>query len=153
MGDGREQESNLSKFCARAFDFGRPRAPISEAMFDADVQASDRGRLRLRLISHSPATMSRNITVTYDLNPPQGVSMDSIARNRTLSLPVSQVANGERANKRYYDGLRTAIAQAKDTVGEELTAWRDAVGNLEQTKEPKVSKTEDEEDEEAESEE
>ena len=115
---------------------------------------STRGRIHRRLISCLPARMSRNIAITYDLNPPQGVNVDGIARSRTLSLPVSQAAEGENANKRYYDGLRTAIAQAKDSVGEELTAWRDAVGTLEQAKEPKISMTEedeeDEEDEEAE---
>ncbi len=99
--------------------------------------------------------MSRNVTITYELNLPKEVEADGLARNRTLSLPLPQAAGERSGNKQYYDSLRTAILQAKDEIGEELTTWRDAVGNIEQAKEPKVARAEeDEEDgEEAEGEE
>lgn len=84
--------------------------------------------------------MSRSITVTYELNPPPQTTFDGLSRNRILTFPAPNIASGKGENSKYYDNLRTAVAQAKDAVGEDLTAWRDAVGNLEQAKEPKKSK-------------
>lgn len=91
--------------------------------------------------------MSRNITVTYSLNPPAGTPAHELDASRTLEFAVPEKAE----LKSYYAGVREAIDRAKSAVGEELTVWRDAVGNLEQSKEPKVvKKEEDEEDEEEE---
>ena len=55
--------------------------------------------------------------------------------------------------KNYYAGLRAAITTAKDTVGKELTEWRDQVGDLEKGKDAKpqraqVDADDDEEEEE-----
>ena len=94
--------------------------------------------------------MSRSITVAYELNPPAQTSAAGLERNRTLAFPVQSVRSGDGEINKYYAGLRTAIAQAKDTVGDDFTAWRDAVGNLEQSKEPQKSKKDDEDDEEEE---
>ena len=95
--------------------------------------------------------MSHNLTITYELNPPAHTPSEGLARSRTLSFPVTNSTTGAPYGK-YYDTLRTAIAQAKDAVGDDLTLWRDAVGNREQSKEPLKSKAADEEEEEEEEE-
>jgi hypothetical protein len=91
--------------------------------------------------------MSRDISVSYDLNPPADMPSPSLDKSRTLAFPVEQNAD----LKAYYAGVREAIEKAKNAVGEELTVWRDAVGTREQVKESKTpKKDEDEEDEEGE---
>ena len=67
--------------------------------------------------------------------------MDS---SRTLQFPVAENAD----LKAYYVGLRGIIERAKSAVGEELTVWRDAVGNREQSKEIKPAMKDEEEEEE-----
>jgi hypothetical protein len=77
----------------------------------------------------------RAITITYDLNPPFGTQADNSLTAREHIFDVKDgLADGQ---KKYYEALRGAIGEAKNTVGEELTAWRDAVGSKEQDKEVK----------------
>ncbi|EKM61790.1 uncharacterized protein PHACADRAFT_248656 [Phanerochaete carnosa HHB-10118-sp] len=85
--------------------------------------------------------MSRNIKITYDLKVPEGTSAPALDNPQTLQFPVAESAD----IKVYYSGLRESIERAKNTVGEELTAWRDAVGNREQSKEMKLAKKDEEE--------
>lgn len=94
--------------------------------------------------------MSRNVTVTYKLNPPSSTPSTQLESTRTLSVPVPEAGSGEGESGKFYNALRSAIARVKDTVGEDLTAWRDAVGSLEQSKEPNKLMKADEEDEEEE---
>ncbi|KAI6031244.1 hypothetical protein PISMIDRAFT_671953, partial [Pisolithus microcarpus 441] len=49
--------------------------------------------------------------------------------------------------REYYDGVRAAIAAARLKLGEELTAWRDAVSSWEVGRERKLKAEKDEEDE------
>ncbi|EPQ60087.1 hypothetical protein GLOTRDRAFT_13446, partial [Gloeophyllum trabeum ATCC 11539] len=87
--------------------------------------------------------MSRSITIAYHLHPPEGVAGEGLSSTKTQEFPVS---GGDQ--KEYYESLRSAINEAKSKLGEELTAWRDAVGNKEQGKEKTVPmKSEDDEDE------
>jgi len=55
----------------------------------------------------------------------------------------------EQNLKGYYKSLRGSIGEAKVVLGEELTAWRDAVGNGEQMKEGKNVVRGDEDEDEA----
>ena len=89
--------------------------------------------------------MSRAITVAYDLKPPADTPQSSLAPSKTQTFAVK---DGES----YYAGLRAAISTAKDTIGKELTEWRDQVGDLEKGKDAKPPKTQTEEDEEEEEE-
>jgi hypothetical protein len=52
----------------------------------------------------------------------------------------------------YYAALRDALAAARAKTGDELTAWRDAVGSRELRKEPRLPKKDEEEGEEEEEE-
>ncbi|KAI0803253.1 hypothetical protein BC629DRAFT_1591335 [Irpex lacteus] len=79
--------------------------------------------------------MSRNVTITYELNPPQDTPAQGLSATKTHELPVSSDVASLKA---YYESVREAIAKGKDTIGEELTIWRDAVGNREQSKEAKA---------------
>ena len=99
--------------------------------------------------------MSRDITITYELHPPPQVAPKGLSTTKVLSFPAPAVAGGEGASSKYYEALRVPIAKARDAIGDDLTAWRDAVGSLEQSKEPKSSKVaeDDEAEEEEESEE
>ena len=90
--------------------------------------------------------MSKAITITYDLKPPVDTPESSLAPSKTQKFAVK---DGEG----HYTGLRATIETAKDAIGEELTKWRDQVGDLEKGKDAKPRKTqadadEDEEDEE-----
>ncbi|KAH0837821.1 hypothetical protein J3R83DRAFT_6029 [Lanmaoa asiatica] len=91
------------------------------------------------------------LTVSYALSPPEGTnSPPSLAPSdsHAFTVEVEKTASiGE-----YYGALRKSIAAAKEMVGEELTAWRDAVGNAEVGKEKaaKAARPEEEEEEEEE---
>ena len=97
--------------------------------------------------------MSRSITIAYELNPPAQTSAEGLERERTLTFPVQAVKPGEGEICKHYADVRKAIAAARDAIGDDLTAWRDAVGSLEQFKEPRTSKKDEEENEEEEAEE
>lgn len=84
--------------------------------------------------------MSRAITITYDLKPPADTPQSKLAPSKTQTFAVK---DGES----YYAGLRAAISTAKDTVGKELTEWRDQVGGLEKGKDAKPPKTQADADE------
>ncbi|KAG6812278.1 hypothetical protein H0H92_003587 [Tricholoma furcatifolium] len=87
--------------------------------------------------------MSQSITIRYELHPPAQVLSDAAAGGLTTAKTESHVVEGEIPTGGsaegqlgvYYGALRTAIAQAKDQLGNELTAWRDAVGKAELSKE------------------
>lgn len=94
------------------------------------------------------------LTVSYALSPPEGTnSPPSLAPNgaHAFAIEADKTAN----IREYYDALQKSIIAAKERLGEELTAWRDAVGKAEVRKE-KAAKaaragSEDEEEEEEES--
>jgi hypothetical protein len=92
--------------------------------------------------------MSTSITITYDLKPPAGVKANGLSASAVheFKIPVSP----KDGQKSYYTALEAAVIKAKDHVGVELTAWRDAVGKAELKKEPKNASPEDEDDEEEE---
>ncbi|EPS99403.1 hypothetical protein FOMPIDRAFT_1124515 [Fomitopsis schrenkii] len=87
--------------------------------------------------------MSSALTVTYELHPPADMPSEGLQPGNTHTFPVEEGKKG----KEYYESLRKAVADAKNVLGEELTAWRDAVGTREQTKESKLSKKSDEDEE------
>lgn len=93
-------------------------------------------------------TTQTTLTVSYALSPPEGTtSPPSLALNgaHTFAIEAEKTADmGE-----YYEAVRKSIAAAREKVGEELTAWRDAVGNAEAGKEKavKAARAEEEEDE------
>ena len=97
--------------------------------------------------------MAPVVSVTYELKPPSDTPIPThLNVTKTHEVPI---ANADVSNqKSYYEGLRTAVLQVKSTLGEELTAWRDAVGKREDNKEARIPKKsegdEDEEDEEPE---
>ncbi|KZT27518.1 hypothetical protein NEOLEDRAFT_1130487 [Neolentinus lepideus HHB14362 ss-1] len=91
--------------------------------------------------------MSRTIAITYDLHLHEGVTTKALSANKTHEFPVS---SGE--GKDYYNSLQTAVNEAKAKLGEELTAWRDIVGDKEQGKEKNVPMKNDDDDDDEEEE-
>jgi len=95
---------------------------------------------------------SRELTVTYNIVPPSStVAPQSLLQETTHRFPIvglSEEAKGDSEEKRYYVSLRSSIAEARAKLGEELTAWRDAVGNAELGKEKSVKAEVDDEGEE-----
>jgi hypothetical protein len=77
-----------------------------------------------------------SVRISYSLNPPAGVSapgLDSSGQHKLLvSTPFSHDADAQAA---YYTALRSTIAEARAKLGDDLTAWRDAVGKKEVEKE------------------
>lgn len=96
--------------------------------------------------------MSTAISITYELNPPAETPQpDNLTSTKSHEFSIAKADAADQ--KEYYEGLRAAVLQAKSTLGEELTAWRDAVGKREENKEakiPKKSEEDEDEDEEAE---
>lgn len=90
--------------------------------------------------------MPGTITVTYDLKPPADTPQSSLIPSKTQTFNVGDGGG-------YYVGLRATIATAKDTIGKELTEWRDQVGDLEKGKDVKPKKTQTEADDDEEDEE
>jgi hypothetical protein len=76
-----------------------------------------------------------SISVGYELKPPTAIDSLNLTPSKTQEFQVK--GNVSEGQKKYYEGLRAAISEARNSLGEELTAWRDAVGNAEQTKETK----------------
>ncbi len=90
------------------------------------------------------AQTSPKVTVTYSIEPPDGLStIGSLKKESKIEVDVHVPSTSG-----YYENLRSAVAEAKARVGVELTLWRDVVGNLENAKEAKkASKTSTDEDE------
>ncbi|KAK0184605.1 hypothetical protein F5146DRAFT_938471, partial [Armillaria mellea] len=92
--------------------------------------------------------MSTSITVSYDLNPPEEVDAPKLVESKHAAFNLKKTpADGQKA---YYAALKDAIQLARSQVGDELTAWRDAVGKAELNKETKKTLKEDEGEEEEE---
>ncbi|KAG2141035.1 hypothetical protein DEU56DRAFT_280678 [Suillus clintonianus] len=102
------------------------------------------------------SVQSRELTVTYKIVPPPStvappsLSHETTHRFPVASLPAESKEDVDSELKRYYASLRTSIAEARTKLGEELTAWRDAVGNAELGKEKSVKAEVDDEVEEEE---
>lgn len=116
------------------------------------MPSRDNGHSKLKSkYSFNPATFITmpELSIVYNLNPPSDTTAPKdLSPKTTLQYPVPENAGGQRA---YYEGLRTAILEAKGALGEQLTAWRDAVGKLEEKKEAMIpKKSEEDEDEEEE---
>ena len=99
---------------------------------------------------------SRQLTVTYKIIPPSStVPPQSLSQETTHRFPIADApddSKGDSELKKYYASLRSSIAEARTKLGEELTAWRDAVGNAELGKE-KAAKSEADDEGEVENEE
>ncbi|KAF8899352.1 hypothetical protein BD779DRAFT_1638387 [Infundibulicybe gibba] len=89
--------------------------------------------------------MSQGISVTYEINPPAGSSYGDLTRSNTLTFSLKSAL--DKGYDEYYAALRDAIESARGDVGNELTAWRDAVGKAELKKETKKTLKYDEVDE------
>ncbi|KAF8213171.1 hypothetical protein K438DRAFT_1803508 [Mycena galopus ATCC 62051] len=92
--------------------------------------------------------MSRSITVEYTIKPPQSPGQGyDLPTAKKHEFPIQGLL-AEKGQSEHYKMLRESIAKARQDVGEELTAWRDAVGTVELNKESKKPKADEEEDEE-----
>ncbi|KAL0952043.1 hypothetical protein HGRIS_008685 [Hohenbuehelia grisea] len=82
--------------------------------------------------------MSRSITVSYKLQPPAGVETRNLQTEKEMCFEVAAepAANDSQG---YYTALRAAVEDARNRLGDDLTAWRDAVGKKELSKETKKS--------------
>lgn len=86
---------------------------------------------------------SATIKITYNLKPPTNVDSSDRAATKTHAFKIKPAASGSTA---FYTALRTSLEQARNEVGDEITAWRDVVGKAELVKEPKkIAEDEDEE--------
>ena len=91
-------------------------------------------------------TGQTTLTVSYTLSPPEGTnSPPSLAANNGHTFVVE--ADKTASSGEYYTALQKSIAAAREKLGEDLTAWRDAVGNGEVGKEKaaKAARADDDE--------
>ncbi|KAL5533854.1 hypothetical protein ACEPAG_314 [Sanghuangporus baumii] len=88
--------------------------------------------------------MSKALKVTCNLHPPVGtVIPDSQPPSKVYEFKVPTAE--PKSNSEFYNALREAVMQAKAQIGADLTVWRDAVGTLENAKEPKKGQNEEDE--------
>jgi len=83
-------------------------------------------------------TSSPKLTVTYDIRPPEDLKTSSLLPTATHSWPIIS-APADCVS--YYHQLSAALVSAKERVGLELTAWKEAMGDVEKTSQ-KPNKTE-----------
>ncbi|RDB19474.1 hypothetical protein Hypma_013406 [Hypsizygus marmoreus] len=85
------------------------------------------------------SSAAASIKISYQLNPPAQTNAGDLSASKTQEFPVN--ATPAEGQEKYYNSLQKTIIEAKDRVGNELTAWRDAVGKAELSKEtPKTLK-------------
>ena len=103
------------------------------------------------------------IKIQYSLNLPEGVNAEDKPTSKTHQFKIdtdtttpssndSDTTSKEAKKSSYYDALRNALEEARNQVGDELTAWRDRVGKKELNKEPRKGNGDEEEEEEEEEE-
>ena len=92
--------------------------------------------------------MSSTIKIQYSLNLPEGVNTEDKPTSKTHQFEIDTTPStndSQEAKKPYYDALRNALEEARNQIGDELTAWRDRVGKKELNKEPRKGNGDDEE--------
>jgi hypothetical protein len=93
------------------------------------------------------SSTSSAITISYELKPPAGTEARDLTASKTQQFLVNTSPSEGQA--KFYKSLQTAVEDARNQLGDELTAWRDAVGKGELSKEtPKTLKYDADEDEE-----
>lgn len=111
-------------------------------------------KIILNCLSQSQVEMTVKPTVTasYTLQlPAETEHPPSLTPTVTHTFPLGDSSSSSASDldpadvREYYAGLRTAIAATRLKLGEELTAWRDAVGNKEAGKERKFKAAKEEE--------
>ena len=85
------------------------------------------------------------VDYTLSVSVPPNVDASELSASKAHEF---QVHGDKDSHKDYYDGLRAALATARNTVGDELTEWKELVGKDEECKQN--GKEEDEEPEEEE---
>ncbi|KAF8844198.1 hypothetical protein BDN67DRAFT_963322 [Paxillus ammoniavirescens] len=81
-------------------------------------------------------TTNTVLTASYTLCPPKETTPpQALTSTVSRTFPVAISSDNRNDARVYYSALRKSIAAARENLGEELTAWRDAVGNSESGKE------------------
>jgi hypothetical protein len=75
-----------------------------------------------------------SVLISYQLHPPASVQAGNLSASKSHTFPVNSSSSDR---PKYYRTLHTAIEEARGQLGNELTAWRDAVGKTELSKETK----------------
>jgi hypothetical protein len=94
-------------------------------------------------------TSESTIKIQYSLNLPEGVNTENKPTSKAHQFKIDTTTpssnDNHEAKKSYYDGLRNALEEARNQIGDELTAWRDCVGKKELNKEPRKGNDDEEE--------
>ena len=72
------------------------------------------------------------VEYTLSVSPPPNIDTSELSASKTHhEFPV----DGDKSSpKKYYDELRAALSKARNTVGDELTKWKELVGKDEEWK-------------------
>jgi hypothetical protein len=109
------------------------------------VHISSTGPQTTLLNMASSSSTPRAITITYTLHPPTSVDAQTVKHNdqlvptnieKTYSItPSTSSTSTSSATSQHYAALGPALRTATKELMEGLTAWKDAVGDLEKGKE------------------
>lgn len=95
--------------------------------------------------------MSKNIQVTFELKPPRSAdSSEAIPTHQTYAFPLAATSENTLRSSEFYESLRSAISNAKERTGEDLTKYRDLAGDAEKAKGSAIKPASDDEEEEIE---
>jgi len=82
------------------------------------------------------------VEYTLSVSPPPNVNTSELSASKTHEFTVDVDKNSP---KKYYDELRAALSKARNTVGDELTRWKELVGKDEELKQDGKEEEEEEE--------
>ena len=88
------------------------------------------------------ASSSKAITVTYDLHPPTSIDPTSVTLNNkqiptsnTTSHPLDPEPRNGSETSQHYAALGPALRESQRVLMENLSGWKDAIGDTEKMKE------------------
>ena len=130
--------------------FSRPRVSGSDA-----AQTHALGVIKLAAPDISMSTSKqRSIEVQYnfvlssDIEPPEQLLCEvSSPTSGHYTFPIRPEVSSTEDNKSHYRSLLVAMEEAKRVTGNDLTVWRDKVGDAENKKETSLPKPINEDDE------
>jgi hypothetical protein len=92
--------------------------------------------------SSASASASRQITVNYTLHPPTSIDPSTVTHNdkpvptsQISTYPITTSSSDSSATSNYYNALAPTLKTVQVELMENLSAWKESIGDLEKMKE------------------
>lgn len=94
--------------------------------------------------------MNNQVQITFDLKPPRSADSSVIPTHQTYAFPLATASENALQSSGFYESLQSAISNAKERTGGDLTKYRDLAGDAEKAKGSAIKPASDDEEEEIE---